>query len=375
MKGSVLYRKDRGIWFVSWYDKNQQKPVKIYRYKGEYMYDKKIAEKLLALMQSDTENGTFRIEKYTGLGWTDTVPYLYEWLEVIKEDLSPGGYKDYLNSIKNHLEPFFQENQFQLHEIQYDVLRKLLKSINREGKGKQNVMYCLHNCLKYAWQSRRIPAMPPFPERKHYKIVEPDIQWLPEARQMAVINEVPDEHKPIILWLKYHLRRPGEAMALHRTDYSPEEDAFIIRRGISGREYYEFTKTRKVHVIPCHNDFKPYLLPLLKRPSKYMFTCKSSRTEGKRYTDTILNKIWNDACKKAGEDISLYSGTKHSSCSQYYNEKGLSMSDIQDITEHAREESVRRYTKIEVARKRELMEAKVLTFPKRSQVPELPEKS
>ena len=367
MKGSVLYRKDRGIWFVSWYDKNKQKPVKIYRYKGEYMYGKKIAEKLLALMQSDTENGTFRIEKYTGLGWTDTIPYLYEWLEATKEGYSPAGYKDYHNSIKNHLEPFFKEHQFQLHEIQYDVLLKLLNSIKREGKGKRNTMYCLRNCLTYAWMSKRIPAVPPFPKKKLYKIVEPEIEWLTEERQMAVINEVPEEHKPIILWLKYHVRRPGEAMALYRADYNPEDDTFIIQRGISDRKYYEYTKTRKQHTIPCHSDFKPYLEPLLNRPTKYMFTCKSSRMEGKRYTDTILNKIWNDACKKAGESIQLYSGTKHSSCSQYFNEKGLSLAEIQVITDHASYESVKKYTKTEVARKRQLMESKVLTFPKRSQ--------
>ena len=65
--------------------------------------------------------------------------------------------------------------------------------------------------------------------------------------------------------------------------------------------------------------------------------------------------------KKAGEDIPLYAGTKHSSCSQYYNEKGLSMSDIQVITDHARLESVKKYTKTEVVRKRELMETKMLT--------------
>ena len=39
------------------------------------------------------------------------------------------------------------------------------------------------------------------------------------------------------------------------------------------------------------------------------------------------------------------------------------MSDIQVITDHARLESVKKYTKTEVARKHELMEAKVLTFP------------
>jgi len=56
----------------------------------------------------------------------------------------------------------------------------------------------------------------------------------------------------------------------------------------------------------------------------------------------------------------MYSGLKHSSCSQYVNEKGLSISDLQTITDHARIESVKRYAKIEVARKRELMERKIV---------------
>ena len=77
--------------------------------------------------------------------------------------------------------------------------------------------------------------------------------------------------------------------------------------------------------------------------------------EGKRYTNESLNIIWKKACKAAGEDIDLYSGLKHSSCSQYINEKGLSLTDLQAITDHASLESVRKYAKMEVSRKRELM--------------------
>ncbi len=68
-----------------------------------------------------------------------------------------------------------------------------------------------------------------------------------------------------------------------------------------------------------------------------------------------LNRLWNKACILVGEDIPLYAGTKHSSCSQYINERGLSESELQIITDHARIESVRAYTKTEVKRKRELM--------------------
>ncbi len=44
----------------------------------------------------------------------------------------------------------------------------------------------------------------------------------------------------------------------------------------------------------------------------------------------------------------------------YISGKGLPMSDFQTITDHARLDSVKRYTKTEVARKRELMEWKVI---------------
>jgi integrase len=361
MKGTIHYRKDRGVWFVLWYDKPERKDYKIYRYKGELIYDKRIAQKLLSSMQGDTENGVFRIEKYTGKGWTDTVPYLYEWLDVVGGDISPATYKDYRNSIKNHLEPFFKEHSFQLHEIQYDVLRKLLNSIKREGKGRANVMYCLHACLTYAWRSKRIPELPPFPEKRHYRITEKTIQWLPEERQLAVLEVIPKQHQPIFYWLKYHLRRPGEAMALHRADFDREQDIFIIRRSISARKLINRTKTGVEHIIPCHSEFKPYMELMRKDISQFYFTCDNSRSDGKRYTSSIMNKIWKEACERAGETISMYDGLKHSSCSQYVNEKNMALSDLQTITDHSRLDSVRRYAKVEVSRRRELMERKVVS--------------
>ena len=43
-------------------------------------------------------------------------------------------------------------------------------------------------------------------------------------------------------------------------------------------------------------------------------------------------------------------------CSQYINEKGLSLSELQMITDHKKLDSVRRYADVQVARKRALME-------------------
>ncbi|MDX9788922.1 MAG: tyrosine-type recombinase/integrase [Desulfobacterales bacterium] len=357
MKGSIHFRKDSGWWFVKWYDAKRKKSFFISRYRGERMYHKKIAGKLLATMQADQEAGVFRIEKFTGEQFTDVIPYLTEWLNAVRPTLTPATVKDYKNSIRNHLEPFFRKNNFQLHEIQFDVLVMLLNSINRTGKGKLNVMYCLHACLKYAWKSRRIPEVPAFPEKRLYQIQEPSITWLPEERQMAIIDAIPEEHQPIFLWLKYHLRRPAEACVLKWEDWDRENGVFIIRRSESARQIVERTKTGVEHIIPAHSEFVRYFSGIERTVvSQFMFVNSRSRSAGKRYTNDALNLIWHKACREVGESIDLYSGLKHSSCSQYINEKGLSVSDLQQITDHARLESVRKYAKMEVARKRELME-------------------
>jgi integrase len=227
-------------------------------------------------------------------------------------------------------------------------------------------MMAFHSMMDYAWRSKRIPAVPPFPKIEDYNMVEPTIKWLSEERQMSIINAIPEIHRPIFLWLKYHLRRPAEACALRIEDYDPFNDVFIVRRSISARKEIESTKTSVEHIIPCASEFQPFAIQTIKQNrTGHFFQNTRARRKNKRYTNESLNIIWRDACKKVGESIDLYSGLKHSSCSQYINEKGLSIYDLQALTDHARLDSVRKYAKFEVARKRELMHRntkKVLNF-------------
>ena len=54
--------------------------------------------------------------------------------------------------------------------------------------------------------------------------------------------------------------------------------------------------------------------------------------------------------KAVRESVNPYSGLKHSSCSQYVNEKGLSIYE-REITNHAKLASVRKYAKVSSARR------------------------
>jgi len=350
--------EQKGRWIVGWWDGIKQH--KITRYKRMVMRHESYAIQLKAEIWAEWERHkeglcAFRIEKWTGKAFTDVIECFEAWL-ITKEKRKPATIKGYRSYFKCWIKPFFQKYPVMLHEIQLDTLDKLLDFIKLSGKGKMNVMMCFHSFMDYAWRSRRIPEMPPFPEKEDYNIVEPIITWLSEDRQMAIINAIPEVHRPIFLWLKYHLRRPSEACALKWEDYDEINQVFIIRRSVSARELVESTKTGVEHIIPCSKDFIGHLPTNTKRFGLFIFRNNRARRSSKRYTNESLNNIWRTACEGVGETIDLYSGLKHSSCSQYINEKGLSLSELQIITDHKRLDSVKKYAKVEVSRKRALME-------------------
>jgi integrase len=267
-----------------------------------------------------------------------------------------------------------------LVDVQLDTVTALLNFITsglsmkkgrtaNRGKTAYNVVNALHSMMDYAWRSRRISQVPPFPRREDYGISTPVIRWLSEDRQMAVINAIPVEHRPVFLWLKYHLRRPSEACALRWEDYDAINRVWVIRRSVSARQLVESTKTGAEHLVPCHPDFYPILESLTIHLGRHVFINPRARKDGGRYTGESLNRIWHKACAGVGESIDLYSGTKHSSCSQYVNERGLTIHDVKELTDHKRLDSVRRYAAVSMARKRELMaRSRVIPFPGFSRV-------
>jgi len=362
MPGS--YWEQDGRWVVGWWHTEHKKQYKISRYEGMTMRHEDYAKQLLAEIRAAWKMhqkglAPFRIEKWTKKGYTDVIEFFEEWLKT-KKKKKPSTYKGYKSYLKTWIAPFFEKHPVMLHEIQLDTLDKMLDFIKLSGKGKLNVMMCFHIFMDYAWRSKRIPEMPPFPKLDDYDLVEPDFDWLWEDQQLEVINTIPEEHRPIFLFLKYHYRRPGEACAIQWRDWDEINRVFVIKRAISARKIVESTKTKKIHYIPCHSAFYPIMRKLKKDhdglSTDFIFQNPRARREGKRYSLESLGVLWKAACKKVGIKIGLYHGTKHSSCTQFINEKGGSDSELQMLTDHARLDSVTKYRKVGVSRKRELME-------------------
>lgn len=402
MKGSIFPQRDRGRWAVNWYCSLKKRSYVITRYKGNFMpiscyqYSKngtpildehgspipniqkchgyKTAQKLLALMQGRWEQHVqgkyqFRIEEFTGKGWTDVLNYYEEWMRrKIEPKKAKATIKGYWSYYRNWIKPYFQRHDIMLHEIIEGTLDNLLdyilaglkkkNSTGNIGKTAQNIMYALHRMMVQAKRDNLIQAVPLFPEKQEYDLIETSFDFLWEEDQLDIINSIPLPDRYPFLWLKYHYRRPSEACALYKTDYNPFKDEFKVQRSISARQLWNRTKTGVVHEIPCDRHFKDIALKLINEnlDSPFMFVNPRSRDDGGRYTLESLGNIWKKAAKLKGLDIRLYEGTKHSSCTQFINEKDGTDSELQMLTDHARMDSVKKYRKVGLDKKRRLMD-------------------
>ena len=277
MSGSIHPRHDGKAYFVNWYCPITKKAYHIHRYKGETIRHPAYARKLLSLMQGDWENykaglAPWRIEKYTGKGWTDVLEYFEIWMkEFIERRRKPATIKGYWSYYRCWIKPFFKKYPVSLHEIQHETLIKFLNFIELTGKGKLNVMSCFHAFMDYSWLSGRIPEMPPFPKKEDYNIVEPVIDWIDSETFWKIIDNIHSDDKPVILWMYYHLMREAEACALQWPDWDEVNRVFMVRRSISARKVVDRTKTGKVYLTPCHSDFYPYMKRLIKNRLKSPF--------------------------------------------------------------------------------------------------------
>lgn len=152
---------------------------------------------------------------------------------------------------------------------------------------------------------------------------------------------------------------------MHKADF--DGHVFTVHRTFSGQILTATTKTGEVHHVPCHDDFRPHMARMAKTFSPFFFVNPEGRLMGQPYTLASMERIWNAACQQLGEHITMYAGLKHSSCGQFLNERGGTVSELQEVTDHKRLESVRRYGRMEVQRRKELMQRKVVPITQGSE--------
>jgi hypothetical protein len=368
MKGSVWYSEKEARYYVTWYDKDSRRTVKI----GTYLGDKnlafkgeggrQLAERMLAQMRGDEERGVFRLNKYRR-GTGDVPVALQKWLDDIEQITDKGAFRGYRHITRTWLIPFFQKENLQVHEITKSILLRLLQFCQPlQPSSKVNVFSTLHKFMVSQFEDGRISTLPVWIKRKDFGIEEKPIDWIDEDTQEKVLAAIPKEHQPIFRFLAYHLRRIHEAIHVKKADY--REGAITIRK----------SKDKKIHIVPLVSKFAPYLVAEMDKQkeagiiSPYLFVQLSSYDKNKRYSATTLHRIWYRACEQVGVDIDLYRGTKTSRASILVNKYGLNLYDLQIAGQWSQMSSVKRYGAIETQTVKRLLEGNVVQLQNGSEL-------
>jgi len=325
-KGKVCQDKGTGRWYISWYDEFTKKPYKIWRdLDGNHFWHQNHANAIHGAMYSDWRRGIFNINKWSKRK-SDVGGFLDAFLESQRPNLSANTYYSWRGFLRNHIRPWFDKKNIALHEIDFQILLEFANQLPIKGMGKLTVLAVLKSAYHQAKRSRMIEIVPEFPRKSDFKIQKKPIKWLPVDRAFNVFHAMPKCHQPIFVWCYFHMRRPGEAMALYKSDF--EDGTWSIKRGFVLSKLVDYTKTEKDYTVPCARAFKPYMEQMAKSFSPFYFVNPYGKTKTKHYTKSTMTSILKRALKKANEaDINLYNILKHSSITQARRD-GISDADL-----------------------------------------------
>lgn len=306
------------------------------------------AEVLLAHINYELTSHTFDPAKYIK---ADLRKFIFEtridkWLagkeiERTKGNLAPSTIQTY----KGYAERFYKNigtlKSMDIREIRaYDIKEFYDALPIKSNKYIKCIMDALKNFFNTMETDGFIPkgSCPTFPE---LKVSDPAIRWIDRDTQDGILSHVENiyDNKALYFYLTRQVNRPAEARALKVKHLKLKIGTVTIQNTYSLHEIVERNKEKYIK----ERALNPETIDILKKtikgkfPDDFVF-----QFNGRPYSRNRINKIWNDACKKAGVDINLYNGTKHSICSQA-GLAGISDSGIQILANHSDIRSTQKY--------------------------------
>lgn len=281
------------------------------------------ASVLLSHIQYEIDSHTFDPTRYVA---ADVQSFYFQtlsekWIQTKeKEGRSPS----YLPKLKQYNRDYFVffKNK-DVRDIRTRTVSDFYHGLPEHLKPKtqKNIVDALSGFFNWLEQLEYIEKAPKFPK---ITVDEPDWKWLDLEVQEKVLSAIPEDDRPIFVFLALHGTRPSEGRGLKVKDIDFQHGAITIRRtftGKSGNLLLERTKSKKNRTIPLNPEMKDILKRICsdKLPESFVFL--NPRT-GREYSKSTYQEIWDKARKSAGIDIKSYEGLRHSFASQRVSRGG-----------------------------------------------------
>ena len=270
--------------------------------------------------------------------------YARTWLtwraeEIEFDGISRGYLKSVESYLRNHMVPFFEG--LNIREIQEGHIDDFRRHLPRHLRSKtvKNILGILGKIFQDAYGRRDIERVPIIPR---VKIETPPIRWIEEEDQERILAPIDDlVYRAFFLFLMKQGCRPNEGRALKWDRVDFRRNQVIINAAMDEGVFRERTKVRDTRRLPIHPQVREALEALPTRAlSGFVFTYR-----GEPLKENTVNNVWRRVTRKAGIDISLYQGTKHSGGSQAIN-AGVDLKVIQEMMGHKDARTTARYMEV-----------------------------
>lgn len=333
MKGSYHWHEPAKRYYVSIYW--QSKHYRIWKYNNEPLWHEKTAEKLLNKIRTEVDSGTLNIKAYLPESPVSLKSLAETWL---KASTSCSNSKRVYQTDINRAINYFGAD-FDVRTFSYSKLQIYYNDLKLSEKGKYNALCTLKTMLNFAYKDELIGKVPPFP--KMGLGLPQDIQYLTYEQQQEILNFIPGHQRPIFEFMMEYGLRIGEATALMKDCVT--ENEVIIRRSHSNGELRETTKTG-IHRRYGLTEKAKEVLDQAKLIAPFSLYVFNRDGRGTNYTLKVADRIWREACQKAGIKIKLYNAVRHSLGCQLLD-NGVDMEMVRDIYGHSTTQMTRRYAK------------------------------
>ncbi len=347
MANNAKVRRNKWGWYVDVYYQGQRTTVTYYR--GNPMArlskNKGMAQTAADVINDEITKGTWRRERWLkNVRKTFTVEgYGQNWLDQIKPSVSGATLADYRNSFKNHINPVIGAEY--IEDLNLDKTTALLNSIQREPKGRKNVMDTLKGMLKYAYRSGHIPAPVLFPGHKGtHAVMPPEVRYVAPGDRLKILSEIPLRHRPIFIFYTLTGCRTSEARAFRKVDIKPDHIMFAVTFGRNQEE--KEVKGKRVMPFPLTESLRELFATTPANLTPWVFVNPDT---GRVYNRNLQRNIFNPAVTRAGFDgLTLTEFGRKSFAMEMLN-SGIDKGQVSHLLRHQDPRMIDHYGKYQTA--------------------------
>lgn len=272
-----------------------------------------------------------------------------KWLKRIKRRVGYSQYRHCETAMNNHFIP--ELKNYDVRDIRtshIDDITDKLYDKGLKGKSIKNYLDFLKAFMSYLYSREVIRRMPVFDKIR----VEPPLKkWISREQQELVLSYIPvdTEDHLIMETLMETAQRPGYVCAHMKRDLV-EDNEIIIDKAFDEAGNLKPEKTNQVIHRAISKELYDKLLKHCegKQPDDFIFT----QPDGRPFNTQKLGEIWREAAGKAGIDISIYPGIRHSRASQKRLEKEKEVAEaVRKELDHKSSKTTMKYYALDRSKK------------------------